>query len=220
MNDWTVSIARAAMGVLVAMIVITAVTGVSQETFEIVREPAVYGADLRRFELPLRALFGLDSGFLILYATLLVLVAIRFMTADNRIVLAIAIGAILTTAMLDMIEDHHILAMLRAAVFGNDPSTGQIVFEHTLSQVKFNIGYFAEFLIGLSLPRRTFAGKLLAFLLTVGALVQGAWLYAAPDAALPAGNYGRWIGFLVGFALIIRLVRRPSGDAAATDVPA
>lgn len=212
-------IARAAMAVLVAMIAITAATGVSQETFEIVRAPAVYAADLRSHELPLRALFGLDSAFLILYATLLVLVALRFMSDDNRVVLAIAIGAILGTALLDMTEDHHILAMLRGAVRDLPPSNAQIAFEHTLSQVKFHLGYLAEFLIGISLPRRTFAHKLLAALLTVGTLVQGAWLYAAPDAALTAGNYGRWIGFLVGFGLISRIAR-PGAAAAATDARA
>lgn len=214
---WT---ARAAMAVLVAMIAITAATGVSQETFEIVRAPAIYAAELRQYELPLRALFGLDSAFLILYATLLVLVALHLMTRENRPVLAIAIGAILATALLDMTEDHHILAMLRGAVRDIAPSPGQIAFEHTLSQVKFHLGYLAELLIGLCLPRRTVAARVLAFLLTVGTLVQGAWLYAAPDAALPAGNYGRWIGFLVGFALIIRIVRRPGAGAVATGAPA
>jgi hypothetical protein len=218
MTDRTVWIARAAMAVLLVMVAITARTGVSQETFEIVREPGLYAAELRTYEVPVRALFGLDSAFLILYATLLVLVAVRFMTAENHAVLRIAIGAILATAVLDMIEDHHILAMLRGAVRGSEPSVAQLAFQHTLSQVKFHLGYLAEFLIGLCLPRRTLAAKLLAFLLTVGTLVQGAWLYAAPDAALPAGNYGRWLGFVVGFALISRIVR--GGDAAATGAPA
>jgi hypothetical protein len=220
MTDSIVNITRAAIAVLVVMIIITAVTGVSQETFEIVREPSVYATELRNFEVPLRALFGLDSAFLILYATMLVLVATSLMTPNNRVVLAIAIGAILLTAVLDMIEDHHILAMLRATVRGTNPSNAQIVFEHTLSQVKFNVGYFAEFLIGLCVPRRTLTGRLLAFLLTVGTLVQSAWLYSAPDVALPAGNYVRWIGFLLGFALIIRLGRQPTGGAAAINARA
>jgi len=202
------------------MVGITLATGVSQETFEIALAPADYGAGLRHFALPLRALFGLDSIFLILYTALFVVFAQHIATPPWRLVLGIATGAILATALLDMIEDHHILAMLRGAVRGDDPGAGQIAVEHVISQVKFHLGYLAEVLIGLALPRRTLAAKVLAFLLVIGTLVQGAWLYAAPDAALPAGNFGRWIGFFVGFALIIRVVRAPGAAAAATDAPA
>jgi hypothetical protein len=209
-------LALAAIAVLAVMVGITFATGVSQETFEIVRAPAAYGAGLREFAGPLRALFGLDSAFLILYATLFILFAQHIATPPWRLVLGIAIGAILATAVLDMIEDHHILAMIRG---GNDPSAGEITAEHVISQVKFHLGYLGEVLIGLALPRRTTAAKVLAFLLVVGTLVQGAWLYAAPDAALPAGNVGRWLGFFVGFVLIIRVSRQGAG-AAATGAPA
>ncbi|HEY4242353.1 MAG TPA: hypothetical protein VGM88_21195 [Kofleriaceae bacterium] len=213
-------LALAAIVVLAAMVAITLATGVSQETFEVALAPADYGAGLRAFALPLRALFGLDSAFLILYATLFILFAQHIASPPWRLVLRIAIGAILAAAVLDMIEDHHILAMQRAALRGDDPGVGEIAVEHVISQVKFHLAYLAEVLIGLALPRRTTAAKVLAFLLVVGTLVQGAWLYAAPDAALPAGNVGRWIGFFVGFALIIRVARRPGVAAAATDAPA
>lgn len=212
-----VTLAYASIVVLAAMVLITMVTGVSQETFEIVRHPAIYGDELRRFALPLRALFGLDSGFLVLYGTLIVLVARRFATEQNRGLIAIVIGAVMVTALADMIEDHFILALLRGAERGIDPTAGQITFEHTLSQVKFNVSYLGLFVLGLCAPMGTTTGRLLAFFLTIGTIVQGAWLYAAPDAMLPAGNFGRWVGFLIGFALIIRLEHERSfADAGAT----
>lgn len=214
-----VLLAYASILVLAAMMLITLATGVSQETFEIFRHPTIYGEELRRFAMPLRALFGLDSGFLVLYGTLIVLVARSFATDHNRGLIAIVIGAVLATALADMIEDHFILAMLRAVERGVDPTAGQIAFEHTLSQVKFNVSYLGLFVLGLCVPRRTVTGRLLALFLTIGTIVQGAWLYAAPDAMLPAGNFGRWIGFLIGFALIIRLQHERSVDAAATDAP-
>ncbi|MCU1282788.1 MAG: hypothetical protein JWM53_6334 [bacterium] len=220
MSKLITQLALAAIVVLAIMVGITLATGVSQETFEISLAPTDYGAGLREFALPLRALFGLDSAFLILYTTLFVVFAQHIATPPWRLVLGIATGAILAAAVLDMIEDHHILAMLRAAVRGDDPSAGEIAAEHVISQVKFHVAYLGEVLIGLALPRRTTAAKVLAFLLVVGTLVQGAWLYAAPDAALPAGNVGRWIGFFVGFGLIIRVARRPGVAAAATDAPA
>jgi hypothetical protein len=205
----------AAIAILAVMVAITLSAGVSQETFEIARSPAVYSADLRRFAAPLRALFGLDSAFLIVYAALLIAFANRISTPDNRIAIAIAIGAIVATAVLDMVEDHHILAMLRGVEHGVEPTAGQIAFQHTESQVKFHLSYLGLFLLGLHVPRRTVAGTALALLLTVGTLVQGGLLYAAPDPLLPTGNLGRWIGFLVGFGLVLRLALQPAAAGSA-----
>jgi hypothetical protein len=214
-SDHVRPLALASIVVLAAMVAITFVTGVSQETFEIARAPAVYAPELRVFATPLRALFALDSIFLVLYTTLLVQFALRVRTSATRILVAIAIGAILLTALLDMIEDHSILAMLRLAERGVDPTAGDIAVQHVISQVKFHASYFGLFLIGLSIPRTKRGMAMLAWFLMVGTLIQGAWLYAAPDAALPAGNAGRWAGFLVGFALLARLSR---GDGVARDV--
>lgn len=201
--------AAAALAALAAMVAITAATGVSQETFEIYRAPDVYAADLRDHALALRALFGIDSAFLVLYTALLVGVANALATPATRTLLGVAIAATVVTALLDMVEDHHILAMLRAAETGQPPTAGELVFQHAASQVKFNASYLGLFVLGLHVPRDALAGRALAWLLTAGTLVQSAWLYAAPDAMLPVGNLGRWLGFVAGFALIIALARRP-----------
>jgi hypothetical protein len=218
-NRTLIGLALAAIAVLLAMIVLTIASGVSQETFEVVLSPSEYTAGLRAHALVLRALFGLDSAFLILYASSITGFALRYVTPHNRVVLGLAIGAIVLTALLDMIEDHHILALVRGVVRDIDASSDHIAFQHTLSQTKFHLGYFAEFLIGLQILRTSRAATMLAVLLTVGTLVQGAWLYAAPDAALPVGNFIRWLGFVVGFGLIIQIVRRDA-SAAATGAPA
>ncbi|HEY4176441.1 MAG TPA: hypothetical protein VGM90_06405 [Kofleriaceae bacterium] len=218
-NRTLIGLAAAAIATLLVMVTLSAVTGISQETFEIVLSPADYSAGLRDHALLLRALFGLDSAFLILYASLITGFALRYVTPQNRVLIGVAIGAIVLTALLDMIEDHHILALMRGALRGIDATSDQIAFEHTLSQTKFHLGYFAEFLLGLHIVRSSRAATVLAVLLTVGTLLQGAWLYAAPDAMLPMGNFLRWAGFVVGFALIIQIVRR-SSSAAATGAPA
>jgi hypothetical protein len=69
-------------------------------------------------------------------------------------------------------------------------------------------------------PRHTIVGKVLAALLTVGTLAQGAWLYDAPVAMLPAGNLGRWIGYFLGFGLVIAMVRSRGAAAPSTGAPA
>ncbi len=221
-TDWSIHLAVAAVAILVAMVGVTLTTGISQETFEIVRRPDVYAAGLRDHAGALRALFGLDSAFLILYAAFFVEFGRRIATSDNRTLVWLAIGFILATAVLDMIEDHHILSMLYGVENGADPGPGELTFQHVLSQTKFHVSYLGLFLFGLCIPRETIAGAALAVLLTVGTVVQGAWLYAAPVSMLPAGNLGRWIGFVIGFGLAIPVLlrRRAAGAAAATGAPA
>ena len=216
----TVVLALAALACLTAMILLSWIGGVSQETFEIVRNPDVYAADLLAHAGVVRALFGVDSVFLILYVSLFAVFGRQIQSAENRTLVMLAVAAMFGTALLDMIEDHHILAMLYGVEVGTHPSAAELAFQHTLSQVKFNVSYLGLFLFGLCVPRATRAGRLLALLLTAGTLVQSAWLYAAPVAMLPIGNLGRWLGFVAGFALIIPLAWRRADGAAATGAPA
>jgi hypothetical protein len=213
-------LALAAIGCLTAMIAITSVSGVSQESFEIARSPEVYAAELMAHPGAIRALFGIDSAFLVLYATLFAVAGRTLETSATRALVTLSIAAMLGTAVLDMIEDHHILAMLYGIESGSSPTAGQLAFQHTLSQVKFNVSYLGLFLLGLAVPRATLAGRALALLLTVGTLVQGAVLYAAPVAMLPVGNFGRWLGFVVGFALLIPVARHRAAGATETGAPA
>ncbi len=206
-RDWIVPLAVAASACLLVMLAISLASGVSQETFEVVLAPSVFGGKLREHATAVRALFAVDSVFLVLYTAFFVLFAQRIATSRTRVWLWVAVGFMLATALLDMTEDHHILALLNAAELSRDPSWEQLVFQHTLSSVKFNLSYVGLFLFGLAIPRHTVAGVLLALLLTVGTALQGAWLYAAPAAMLPTGNLGRLIGFLLGFALAIPILR-------------
>jgi hypothetical protein len=208
-RDWSVPLAIAAMACTAAMVIVTIASGVSQETFEVVRPAGEYAAALRGHDVAVRALFAIDAAFVVLYSAFFLVFGRRLATEHTRPLITVATAFILVTAFLDMIEDHHILAMLNAAREGANPSTGELVLQQTISQVKFNASYLALFLFGLSVPRNTRAGLVLSLLLTVGTLVQGIWLYAAPAELLPAGNVARWLGYLAGFALAIPLVRRP-----------
>src|SRR3954470_10231704 len=116
----TVPLAVAALACLAAMVTITLATGVSPEAFELARSPAAYAADLREHPSALRAMFGIDSAFLILYAALFIEFGRRIAIPETRTMVIIAVGALLATAVLDMIEDHHILAMLYGAEAGSE----------------------------------------------------------------------------------------------------
>src|SRR5438094_6772119 len=135
-TDHAVPIALAALAMLFAMIAITAVTGVSQEAFEIVRAPDAYATALRAHPDALRAVFGVDSAFIVFYAAFFVVFARRIATSANRTILWLGVGFVLATAALDMIEDHSILSMLFGAELGEPPSAGQLAFQHVLSSTK------------------------------------------------------------------------------------
>lgn len=219
-SDWTVATAAGAIATLVAMIAITLTTGVSQEGFELARDAAGYAADLRAHPAAIRLVFAIDSAFLVLYTAFFIGFARRIVRPETRLIVGLAIGAIALTALLDMIEDHHILGMLAGTEAGAPPGPGELVVQHAISQTKFNVSYLGLFLFGLVVPRRRWPGTALALLLTVGTLIQGVWLYAAPVDLLPVGNLGRWAGFIVGFALAIAVVRGsdvrdPDGPASA-----
>ena len=222
--DPIAALAAAAIACLVAMVAITLASGVSQETFEIVRAPSAYAADLRAHGGALRALFGVDSAFLVLYAAFFVGFARRLDRPDLRIFVRLGLGFVLATAVLDMVEDQHIMAMLLGAQGGEQPGAGEIALQHTLSQVKFHLSYLGLFLLGLAVPRDTLAGVALALILTVGQTATGAVLFVAPAAMLPMMNLSRWIGFVLGFALALvvlrRLPRRAAGAAAGSGAPA
>jgi len=222
--DATAALAVAAIACLVAMVAITLASGVSQETFEIVRAPAVSAADLRAHGGAMRALFGIDSAFLVFYSVFFIGFARRLDRPEVRLYLRLGLGFVLATAVLDMVEDHHIMAMLLGAQGGDTPSAGEIALQHTLSQVKFHLSYLGLFLLGLAVPRDHLAGIALALVLTVGQTVSGAILFVAPASMLPAMNLNRWIGFVLGFALALlvlrRLPRRAAGDAAGSGAPA
>lgn len=206
-NDWSLHLALGALACLLAMAAVSLVAGVSQETFEIVRDPVAYAGLLRIHARTVRALFGIDSAFLVFYSAFFVVFVRRIATERTRPWLWVALVFLLVTALFDMVEDHHILALLYAAELGHSPSWEQLTFQHTVSAVKFNLSYAGLFLLGMGVPRETWAGIGLALLLTVGTVLQGVWLYAAPPDMLPAGNLGRHFGFVLGFLLVLPLLR-------------
>lgn len=208
-------LALGALTCLVAMVTVTLITGASQEAFEITRPPAEYGAALLADAGALRVLFGLDAVFLVLYAALFVTFAMVIRNERNGALVGLGAALVVATAVLDMIEDHHILAMLAAAEQGELPGAGQIAFEHVLSQVKFHLSYLGLFLLGLALPRDRRIGRALANLLTVGTLSLGAVIYAAPASWLPALDLTRWIGFVIGFVMTIGFLRASAPAAGS-----
>jgi hypothetical protein len=210
------ALAVASGAVLIAMAIVTLATGASQEAHEWYQPPAAYAASLLARPGALRLIFGLDIGFLVLYTAFFAALA-DHLTRLGRPFVWLALGAMLGTAALDIVEDHHILSLLGVAEAGRAIDDGAIVFQQTLSATKFSLSYLALVMFGLAIPRDTRLGVVLAVFLIAGTLISGVLGYAAPPAWREQLDGGRWIGFLAGFALAAAWLRgSPDPSAAAT----
>jgi hypothetical protein len=207
-----------AAAALAAIIAVTVATGVSQETFESVHSPAEYAALLRAGAGPLRLILAFDAAFIVFYTGFFAVLASLLRPTADRLLLRLAIGAMLLVAALDMIEDHHILAMLAAATgpTGSDmPSASELVAQAAASSVKFHLSYLSVFLFGLLLPRRNTRERLVAGSMLAVQLPIGIALFVAPAPADTILGFLRWGFYLSGFALLSLTFDR-SRSASAT----
>lgn len=206
------ALAAASAAVLIAMVIVTLATGASQEAHEFYQPPAAYAQSLLARPGALRLVFGLDVGFLVLYTAFFAALA-DHLARLGRPLVRLALAAMVATAALDAVEDHHILALLTVAESGRPIDDAAIVFQHTLSATKFTISYLALVLFGLAIPRNTALGVVLAVFLVPGTLISGVLGYAAPPAWREQLDAGRGFGFLAGFALAAAWLRATADPA-------
>jgi hypothetical protein len=203
--------------VLAAMVGVSLATGATQEAHEHFHVPVEYSARLLEHAGALRLVFALDVAFIALYTAFFAALA-RYLRERPFAVLGLIF--IVVTAVLDLVEDHHILAMLDAAQHGVVPSAGEIGFQVAESSTKFSCSYIGLALLGLAIPRTNVRAWLLAGFLVVGTLVTGVIGYAAPPSAQDQLDAGRWIGFAIGFALAIVWLRGERDPVRRSTPPA
>lgn len=196
--------------VLFAMTGVSLATGATQELHEHYHVPAVYAEGLRAHASGLRWLMGLDIAFCCVYTAFFGALA-AYLRSLGQPFTRIAFGAMLAVCFLDIIEDHHILALLAVAEANRPIDESSIVFQDVLSATKFSISYVALFLYGLAVPRTSRLAWALVFFLTVGTLFTAVVGYAIPGSL----DSGRWIGFLVGFGVAAAWLRTAPEPAEA-----
>ena len=209
-----INLGGAAGAVLGVMVIVSLVTGATQEAHEHVALPEPYAMSLLAHANALRVTFALDIAFIALYTGFFAALA-RFLELRGRPFVRLALGLLVLTALLDIVEDHHIVTLLDGAEQGVLPTTAAIAFQVVLSSTKFSVSYVALVLFGLAIPRDTRLGLVLCLFLTGGTLVSAVIGYGLPPASVHAFDSGRWIGFLAGFVLAIAWLRKAPGDAGA-----
>ena len=205
-----IALALATAGVLIAMVITGLSTGATQEPFEHFMAPDAYAKSLLERASGLRVMIALDIAFLILYTAFFTAFALHV----RGLFAWLGLGAMVIVALLDIVEDHHIIAMLESAEHGILPTADAIAWQAAESATKFSTSFLSLVLFGLAIPRTTKRGWMLALFLTTGTLTSAIVGYAVPPELQPTVENGRWIGFLAGFALAVAWLARER-DATA-----
>ncbi len=175
--------------IVAGMVVGIVSTGMSQDFFQSARPIEAHIARLTASPLGatgLRINLGLDNLFIVVYGAFFVFLAVRLRAVLDPWAGAVALAAILLTALLDAIENHHILMMLHSAERGMSLSTGESQIQMILSAVKFHSSYLATFLLAFGFLRLGGLGRAIAWAL---------WLYVPLGvviSALPIEIAGPW----------------------------
>ncbi len=202
-------------GLLVlAMFLVTIVTGVSQEKFEITQTVESYARNLIEAQNALRLIFTIDLVFITVFTTLFVVLPQYLKTADKvtNAIATVALSAMLLCGFLDFYEDLHILTMLASALNGIRIEQSEISAQMLFSMIKFCLSYLSLFLLAFILPQKTLTEKLLKYSLWFFQLPIGVLVYTSPDAWQLPLNLLRFVFMTSGFFLLAYNFSREKSD--------
>ena len=191
---------------LTAMVIVSFVTGATQEQHEHYSPPLRYSLGLVEPAGGLRVLMGLALAFLILYTGVFAALA-EHLKAIGRPFARLALAFMIATAVLDVIEDHQILTALDLAEDGKQVGETWIAGQQILSATKFAMSYLGTFLFGLAIPRTTRWGMVASLFFVAGTLVTALVSLAAPPDVRHILDSTRWLTFLAGFAVLAAWLR-------------
>lgn len=191
----------------VFLLILALTTGGSQGLFQLYEPRGEYSSLLLSRASVLRLDIGIDLLFIAAYLCFFTLMANEMIARGiDQMLVRIGLGLVMTTALLDAIENAHILAMLRAVENGSVLSTGQILAQQVASQVKFQAAYCGIAALGLLWPTRN--GWAWIKILFIVQLVAGICIFVAVEGMLKLLYVIRAIFFVVGPLLVITSAKR------------
>jgi hypothetical protein len=198
-----------------AMAVLAFSTGVTQEFFEAIHPAQKYADMLRDQATALRIAFSLDNLFLLAYSGFFLWFAIERRGKADPLACHVLVGSLLFAALLDAVENFHILAMLNRAELGQIPSDGEIELQYVLSAVKFTAGYFVAVIFGILYPRDTMLARIVGASTAIVFPILGVLVFTTPPPWSDLCGLGRFLFFVLGFFLsaIVYWNRPPEGTA-------
>jgi hypothetical protein len=195
-----------------AMAVLAFSTGVTQEYFEAIHPAQKYAEMLVQQATALRIAFSLDNLFLLAYSGFFLWFAIERRGKADPLACHVLVGSLLFAALLDAVENFHILAMLNRAELGQLPSDGEITLQYVLSAVKFTAGYFVAVIFGILYPRDTILARIVGASTAIVFPILGVLVFTTPPPWSDLCGLGRFLFFVLGFFLsaIVYRNRRPA----------
>jgi hypothetical protein len=206
--------ALASAALVALMFGIFAVTGVGQDPLQYLHPVPEYTAILLKNPPVLRAAIGLDNLFIVAYSTMFLgLGALLWRRTAWRAVLGVALALLAATAVLDLFENMHFLAMIAASTQGLEIGAGEIGLQVWESLVKFHLSYLGLFLLSFVLPRETAVERALVVLLRWVQLPVGLLIYLTPPPIAVPLVMARFAFFLVA-SLMVASAFRPNGSGS------
>ena len=192
--------AFAAALMLVAMLAVSLLNqGVTAQNFELVTDTDTFTSAILAAEKSLRLILTFDNLFLTFYTAAFVFLAMAVMDASNRLLVFVALVAVLITAYLDLLENHDILTQLTTALHGLPIALEDLQERMVLSQLKFHSSYLGFFLFAFVLPGDTLLEKLLKVSLWVVYPLIGILVYTFPN---PIFDFLRYLLMLSGLSIL------------------
>jgi hypothetical protein len=219
LNRTLAALAFLAAAIVVVMVAAILATGFfSQEFFELAPSPASVADQLRdpAHAFGLRINLGLDNLFIIAYSAFFVFLAVRLRALLSPVTIAVALAALLLTALLDAIENHHILLMLHDFQHGAPISAEELQWQMVVSNLKFHASYVAAFLFAFGFYRLGGLGRVIAALLWLGYVPLGMITFVVPVESVVPFALARTVFFVLVFALAgVYFLRDKETPAAA-----
>lgn len=139
---------------VVAMIGITIANGVGFQDFEsLLRfdEIEIYTQNIAKAAPVLRTLYPIDTLYVLSYV--IMTFAIIHLAPERSVFGNLAGGIVVILALLDLVENNHIIAMASAAERGLPIAAIEVTIEHVITQVKFNTGLLLTLSLSFLFPQ-------------------------------------------------------------------
>jgi hypothetical protein len=198
---WTATMGAIAAFLVFVLVGVAVTTGVSQEYFEGLHPAAEYSERIAAAASALRLDFAFDNLFILAYGSFFIGLAIVLRRFADHSLVNLALAAMLGTAFLDMVENHHIMAMADSAVMGMPISDGEIRLQTVISLIKFHFSCFGALLFALAIPRTSAVARW-AIGLALAYACFGVLILTAPTHWLDLLALIRTLFFVLTFVVI------------------
>lgn len=188
-----------AAALVVTMVALAIVGGVSQETFQVTRSASDFASLLGQGAESIRLQYAVDDMFIITYSLVFIAVARWCAHRGSALFAYIAMAAILLSAVLDLLENYNVVAMLQGVEQDLVLSSAQIQLSVIVTQIKFHLGAMALVLLSLVLPWETLIERSLGFSLLVLQMPLGIAAGIYPNVIV---SLARSVFFIVGFIML------------------